>query len=200
MIVSVIITLIIVYFSKKSNPHKADQQFKKWQLFSSALFSLGHGLNDAQKVMGIIGAAVIYYHVNMIGGTDVYATMESANRFNHFTTDYIWVPLVSFLAIGLGTMSGGWKIVKTMGTRITKVTPLEGVSAETAGAITLFLTDHLGIPVIYYTHHYRFYYWCRTYQKSFCSKMGSYHQFTLGMGNYYSYQCSYCRLYRAILV
>ncbi len=59
MIVSVIITLIIVYFSKKSNPHKADQQFKKWQLFSSALFSLGHGLNDAQKVMGIIGAAVI---------------------------------------------------------------------------------------------------------------------------------------------
>jgi len=147
MIVSVIITLIIVYFSKKSNPHKADQQFKKWQLFSSALFSLGHGLNDAQKVMGIIGAAVIYYHVNMIGGTDVYATMESADRFNHFTTDYIWVPFVSFLAIGLGTMSGGWKIVKTMGTRITKVTPLEGVSAETAGAITLFLTDHLGIPV-----------------------------------------------------
>ena len=147
MIVSVIITLIIVYFSKKSNPHKADQQFKKWQLFSSALFSLGHGLNDAQKVMGIIGAAVIYYHVNMIGGTDVYATMESSDRFNHFTTDYIWVPFVSFLAIGLGTMSGGWKIVKTMGTRITKVTPLEGVSAETAGAITLFLTDHLGIPV-----------------------------------------------------
>lgn len=147
MIVSVIITLIIVYFSKKSNPHKADQQFKKWQLFSSALFSLGHGLNDAQKVMGIIGAAVIYYHVNMIGGTDVYATMESVDRFNHFITDYIWVPFVSFLAIGLGTMSGGWKIVKTMGTRITKVTPLEGVSAETAGAITLFLTDHLGIPV-----------------------------------------------------
>jgi phosphate/sulfate permease len=60
---------------------------------------------------------------------------------------FIWVPFVSFLAIGLGTMSGGWKIVKTMGTRITKVTPLEGVSAETAGAITLFLTDHLGIPV-----------------------------------------------------
>ena len=147
MIISVIITLIIVYFSKNSNPHKADQHFKKWQLFSSALFSLGHGLNDAQKVMGIIGAAVIYYHVNMIGGTDVYAIMESSKRFNHFSQDYIWVPFVSFLAIGLGTMSGGWKIVKTMGTRITKVTPLEGVSAETAGAITLFLTDHLGIPV-----------------------------------------------------
>jgi PiT family inorganic phosphate transporter len=147
MIVSVIITLIIVFFAKDTNPHKADQHFKKWQLFSSALFSLGHGLNDAQKVMGIIGAAVIYYHVNMIGGSDPYALMESKERFNFFAKDYIWVPFVSFLAIGLGTMSGGWKIVKTMGTRITKVTPLEGVSAETAGAITLFLTDHLGIPV-----------------------------------------------------
>ena len=147
MFISVIITLIIVFFSKNSNPHKADQHFKKWQLFSSALFSLGHGLNDAQKVMGIIGAAVIYYHVNMIGGIDPYALMESSKRFTHFSQDYIWVPFVSFLAIGLGTMSGGWKIVKTMGTRITKVTPLEGVSAETAGAITLFLTDHLGIPV-----------------------------------------------------
>ena len=147
MIVSIIITLIIVNMAKKSNPVKADKQFKKWQLFSSALFSLGHGLNDAQKVMGIIGAAVIYYHVSIIGGTDEYAMMDSADRFKHFTTDYIWVPFVSFLAIGLGTMSGGWKIVKTMGTRITKVTPLEGVSAESAGAITLFLTDHLGIPV-----------------------------------------------------
>lgn len=147
MMVSVIITLIIVNLAKNTNPHKADNQFKKWQLFSSALFSLGHGLNDAQKVMGIIGAAVIYYHVTMIGGNDPYALMDSSERFKHFSTDYIWVPFVSFLAIGLGTMSGGWKIVKTMGTRITKVTPLEGVSAETAGAITLFLTDHLGIPV-----------------------------------------------------
>lgn len=147
MLVSVIITLIIVNFAKNSNPRKADVQFKKWQLVSSALFSLGHGLNDAQKVMGIIGAAVIYYHVTLIGGTDEYALMDSADRFKHFTTDYIWVPFVSFLAIGLGTMSGGWKIVKTMGTKITKVTPLEGVSAESAGAITLFITDHLGIPV-----------------------------------------------------
>lgn len=147
MIVSIIITLIIVNVARKSNPVKADKQFKKWQLVSSALFSLGHGLNDAQKVMGIIGAAVIFYHVNLIGGNDVYAMMESKERFNFFAKDYIWVPFVSFLAIGLGTMSGGWKIVKTMGTRITKVTPLEGVSAETAGAITLFLTDHLGIPV-----------------------------------------------------
>ena len=146
-LVSIIITLIIVNLAKKSNPVKADNQFKKWQLVSSALFSLGHGLNDAQKVMGIIGAAVIFYHVNMVGGNDPYALLPHAERFNYFTTDYMWVPFVSFLAIALGTMSGGWKIVKTMGTKITKVTPLEGVSAETAGALTLFLTDHLGIPV-----------------------------------------------------
>lgn len=145
MVISIIITLIIIQLYKRSNPHKAERQFKKMQLVSSALFSLGHGLNDAQKVMGIIGAAVIYYHVNML--QDQYALMDAGERFNFFTEHYIWVPLVSFLAIALGTMSGGWKIIKTMGTRITKVTPLEGVSAETAGAITLFITDHFGIPV-----------------------------------------------------
>ncbi|MGC4129843.1 MAG: inorganic phosphate transporter [Bergeyella sp.] len=145
MVISIIITLIIIQIYKRTNPHKADRHFKKLQLVSSALFSLGHGLNDAQKVMGIIGAAVIFYHVNML--QDSYALMESSERFDHFTKHYIWVPLVSFLAIALGTMSGGWKIIKTMGTRITKVTPLEGVSAETAGAITLFITDHFGIPV-----------------------------------------------------
>ncbi|WP_407480924.1 inorganic phosphate transporter [Elizabethkingia meningoseptica] len=146
MLISIIITLIIVHLYKKSNPHKADKAFKKLQLVSSALFSLGHGLNDAQKVMGIIGAALIYYHVEMLHDP-IYVNMESAARFGYFTEHYLWVPLVSFLAIGLGTMSGGWKIIKTMGTKITKVTPLEGVSAETAGAITLFITDHFGIPV-----------------------------------------------------
>lgn len=146
MIISIIITLIIVHLYKKSNPHKADKSFKRLQLVSSALFSLGHGLNDAQKVMGIIGAALIYYHVNMLQDP-VYLNIESAERFNYFAEHYMWVPLVSFVAIALGTMSGGWKIIKTMGTKITKVTPLEGVSAETAGAITLFITDHFGIPV-----------------------------------------------------
>jgi len=146
MVISIIITLIIVHLYKKSNPHKADKSFKRLQLVSSALFSLGHGLNDAQKVMGIIGAALIYYHVNMLQDP-VYLNIETAERFNYFAEHYMWVPLVSFIAIALGTMSGGWKIIKTMGTKITKVTPLEGVSAETAGAITLFITDHFGIPV-----------------------------------------------------
>jgi len=146
MFISTVITLIIINLYKNSNPHRADKAFKKLQLVSSALFSLGHGLNDAQKVMGIIGAAMIYYHVNMLHDP-VYLDMDSSERFGYFTQHYIWVPLVSFLAIGIGTMSGGWKIIKTMGTKITKVSSLEGVSAETSGAITLFITDHFGIPV-----------------------------------------------------
>ncbi|TXF75013.1 inorganic phosphate transporter [Chryseobacterium sp.] len=145
-IISIIITLIIVNIAKKTSPRKADTVFRKLQLFSSALFSLGHGTNDAQKVMGIIGAAVIFYHVQMLHDP-VYLALDGKHQFSFFVEHYWWVPFTSFLMIALGTMSGGWKIVKTMGTRITKVTPLEGVSAETAGAITLFITEHFGIPV-----------------------------------------------------
>ncbi len=137
MMIAFIITIIIVHLCKRANPYKAETWFKRLQLVSSAAFSLGHGGNDAQKVMGIIGAAIIYYE----------STLGVQMSFNEFVVHYSWVPFCSFLAIGLGTMSGGWKIVKTMGTRITKVSPLEGVSAETAGAITLFLTEKLGIPV-----------------------------------------------------
>jgi len=137
MVVALIITVVIVNLCKRANPYKADSWFRRMQLVSSALFSLGHGGNDAQKVMGIIGAAFIYYEKSK-GNTVTFTEFVNAN---------LWVPLASFVAIAIGTMSGGWKIVKTMGTRITKVTPLEGVSAETAGAATLYLTEHLGIPV-----------------------------------------------------
>ena len=137
MIIAYIITVIILHICKKAIPHKADKWFRRLQLLSSALFSLGHGGNDAQKVMGIIGAAIIY-HENTLG-----VKMD----FNTFVNVYWWVPLASFTAIALGTLSGGWKIVKTMGTRITKVTPLEGVAAETAGAATLYLAEHRAIPV-----------------------------------------------------
>jgi PiT family inorganic phosphate transporter len=137
MIMAFIITVIIVNICRKANPYKADTWFRRLQLVSSALFSLGHGGNDAQKVMGIIGAAFIYYE----------KSKGHVLTFNEFVDHNMWVPIASFTAIAIGTMSGGWKIVKTMGTRITKVTPLEGVSAETAGAATLYLTEHLGIPV-----------------------------------------------------
>jgi len=137
MIIAFFITILIVHLFKKSNPYKADGWFKRLQLLSSAAFSIGHGGNDAQKVMGLIGAAVIYYENSKGNHLD----------FKQFVVDYSWVPFTSFLCIALGTLSGGWKIVKTMGTKITKVTPLEGVAAETAGAITLFLTEHFKIPV-----------------------------------------------------
>ncbi len=124
--------LIFIYNEKIKEPtaSRTGNMFKKLQLLSSAAFSIGHGGNDAQKVMGIIAAALIA-HGDIV---DIKAMPD-------------WVPLSCYLAIGIGTLSGGWKIVKTMGTKITKVTPLEGVSAETAGATTLFLTEQMGIPV-----------------------------------------------------
>jgi len=145
MFIAYFITILIMNICRRSSHKKAEKWFKRLQLVSSALFSLGHGGNDAQKVMGIIGAAVIFYHVQQ-GDTE---WINAQDKFNFFAHHEYWgiIPFISFLVIGLGTMSGGWKIVKTMGTKITKVTPLEGVSAETAGAMTLYLTEFLGIPV-----------------------------------------------------
>ncbi len=148
MIVAFIITVIILNICRKANPYKADRWFKRLQLVSSAAFSIGHGANDAQKVMGVIAAAVLVY----VGATyanpaDIPAWLHIDMRGGKIHDIPLWVKAGCYTAIGLGTMSGGWKIVKTMGTRITKVTPLEGVAAETAGAITLFLTHHLGVPV-----------------------------------------------------
>lgn len=124
--------LIFIYNEKIKQPtaSRTGNMFKRLQLLSSAAFSVGHGGNDAQKVMGIIAAALV------ANGSIV--DIKSMPD---------WVPISCYLAIGLGTLSGGWKIVKTMGTKITKVTPLEGVSAETAGATTLFVTEQMGIPV-----------------------------------------------------
>jgi PiT family inorganic phosphate transporter len=129
-VVAFIITILIVNIFQKSNPYRAESWFRRLQLASSALLSLGHGGNDAQKVLGIIAAAMVAH-----GDLD---------NIRHLPN---WVPAACFTAIALGTISGGWRIVRTMGTRITKVSPLEGVCAETAGAITLFLTQTLGIPV-----------------------------------------------------
>jgi PiT family inorganic phosphate transporter len=129
---SLLFILVYLYVEKYKTPtaYSVANMFKKLQLFSSAAFSIGHGGNDAQKVMGIIGAALI-----ASGSIQDFASLPN------------WVPIACYLAIGLGTMSGGWKIVKTMGSKITKVTPLEGVAAETAGAFTLFFTGQMGIPV-----------------------------------------------------
>ncbi|RYZ21757.1 MAG: inorganic phosphate transporter [Chitinophagaceae bacterium] len=132
VVIFVIFFLGFFYVDKMRKPSAARKQnmFKKLQLLSSAIFSIGHGGNDAQKVMGIIAAAMVAE--GML--PDVKAMPD-------------WIPLACYSAIALGTMSGGWKIIKTMGTKITKVTPLEGVAAETSGALTLFATEQMGIPV-----------------------------------------------------
>lgn len=153
MIVASTITIIIVNICKNANPSKANRWFKRLQLVSSALFSIGHGGNDAQKVMGIISAALLVYvaQLNELGEQiPAWANIVQETGANgKLVIKHIpnWIPAACYSAIGLGTMMGGWKIVKTMGTKITKVTPLEGVSAETAGALTLFMTEKMGIPV-----------------------------------------------------
>lgn len=152
MIMAYFITVIIINICRYANPSKAEWWFKKLQLVSSALFSLGHGGNDAQKVMGIIAAAIIVYLKDANLSVDTmtawlhvgYTVIDGKVKINHIPE---WIPIACYTAIAAGTMSGGWKIVKTMGTKITKVTPLEGVAAETAGAITLFMTEHFKIPV-----------------------------------------------------
>ena len=132
ILLALILTIMAVFtfFLNTLNANRSNQWFRRLQLVSSAAFSIGHGGNDAQKVMGIITAALI-----------------AGGNITEFGQMPFWVPLACYAAIGIGTMSGGWKIVKTMGTRITKVTPFEGVAAETAGAITLFVTEALKIPV-----------------------------------------------------
>jgi PiT family inorganic phosphate transporter len=229
MLLAYFITILILHLCKRTNPSKADSWFKKLQLVSSAAFSLGHGSNDAQKVMGIIAAAILVFNAQQkkLGHENHISTWNDVQKFYKIDTAYyalnetklmadtingkafwiadakmfehkgkakskhdlaikdfdllksinkngklcfgapqesfvkvetfkpkseiaqipVWIQYACFLAIGLGTLSGGWKIIKTMGTKITKVTPLEGVAAETAGAITLYATQALGIPV-----------------------------------------------------
>jgi PiT family inorganic phosphate transporter len=137
LIFGFLITLITVNLARKARPAKAEKWFKRLQLVSSGALSLAHGGGDSQKTMGLILTAIWFYNKSVHGSTTAIHDMPMPE----------WLPLACYSAIALGTMSGGWRIVKTMGTRITKVTPLEGVCAETAGALTIFLTIISGIPV-----------------------------------------------------
>ncbi len=130
MIISFIISGIVLRICRNSPPTKIDKYFRQLQLLSAASFSLGHGGNDAQKSMGIIWVALI--------------VTGHATKADPIA---LWIVLSCHAAIALGTMFGGWRIVKTMGQRITKLKPFEGFCAESAGAITLFGATALGIPV-----------------------------------------------------
>jgi PiT family inorganic phosphate transporter len=122
--------VLVFWLFRRSTPLRVDSWFRRGQLVSAALYSLGHGGNDAQKTMGII--AVLLY-ANGFLGSEFYVPF--------------WVVLACHAAMGFGTLTGGWRIVRTMGLRITKLKPVGGFCAETGGAITLFLATHLGVPV-----------------------------------------------------
>jgi inorganic phosphate transporter, PiT family len=130
MVLSFLISSLVVYLFRNFTPSNVDKIFRRLQLISSSTLSLGHGGNDAQKSMGIIWAALI------VSGL---ATKNDPIA--------LWIILSCQSAIALGTLFGGWRIVKTMGQKITKVKPFEGFCSETAGALTLFGATHFGIPV-----------------------------------------------------
>jgi PiT family inorganic phosphate transporter len=130
MLVALVLVLIISWLFRRTSANAADRIFRRTQLFTAALYSLGHGGNDAQKTMGII--AVLLYSQGLLGG--------------HFHVPF-WVVLSCQAAMGLGTLMGGWRIVHTMGSKITRLTPPQGVCAELGGSIMLFSATWLGIPV-----------------------------------------------------
>jgi len=153
LIIGFIIQVAIIWLFKRSNPQRAAKLFKRGQLLTSALVSLGHGGSDSQKVVGIISAAMLIYIAYLQSkGLDVPAWAHVTEKMNEAGKMQLhvpeWIPMTCYAAIGFGTMIGGWRIVKTMGTKITKVTPMEGCAAELSGAITLFgVSQGLGIPV-----------------------------------------------------
>ncbi|HTI67255.1 MAG TPA: inorganic phosphate transporter [Caulobacteraceae bacterium] len=129
-LLALLLVLLVSWLFVRANPAAADRTFRGLQFVSASFYSLGHGGNDAQKTMGII-AVLLYAHGQLQGGFHV----------------PLWVVLSCQAAMGLGTLLGGWRIVHTMGSRITRLSPMQGFCAETGGAITLFLATHLGVPV-----------------------------------------------------
>jgi len=130
MILGLTLMILVLQLFRRAHPAKMDHVFRKLQLFSAATYSLGHGMNDAQKTMGIIAMAL--YSQGLLGPT--------------FHIPF-WVVVACYTVIALGTVSGGWRIVKTMGTRITKLRPMGGFCAETAAAISIIGASMAGIPV-----------------------------------------------------
>ncbi len=130
MLMSYLITIIVLHIVRKRSPSGVDKHFRRLQLLSASAFSLGHGGNDAQKSMGIIWVA-----------------LYAMGKVPRDSDPALWIVLSCHAAIALGTLFGGWRIVKTMGQKITKLKPFEGFCAETAGAVTLFMATVLGIPV-----------------------------------------------------
>ena len=129
MTLALLLAIAIFWLFQHTSPQRVDRHFRKAQLVSAALYSLGHGTNDAQKTMGIMAGVLV-----------------TAGYLKTFEIP-LWVVLAAHAAIALGTLSGGWRIIHTMGSKITRLQPVGGFAAETAGAITLFIASSLGVPV-----------------------------------------------------
>jgi len=129
MVLGFVLMVLVLWLFHRTSPSRVDRSFRRLQLLSAAAYSLGHGGNDAQKTMGII-AGVLF----------------AGGYISEFRID-LWVILSAHAAISLGTLSGGWRIIHTMGSKITKLQPVGGFAAETAGAISLFTATHFGVPV-----------------------------------------------------
>jgi inorganic phosphate transporter, PiT family len=129
-VLALLLVLAVSWTFVRATPFAVDSSFRSLQFASAALYSLGHGGNDAQKTMGII--AVLLYSQGLLG--------------QEFHVPF-WVVIACHAAMGLGTLIGGWRIVRTMGSKITRLTPMQGFCAETGGAMTLFMATHLGVPV-----------------------------------------------------
>lgn len=147
MVFSYLLSVLLLWIFKSSNPFRLKRWFKAGQLLSSALFSIGHGGNDAQKVMGIITATLLVYFKTTAPGNIPEWAHITFNAAGKIHTIPLWIVFGCYTAIACGTLMGGWRIIKTMGGKITKLTPFEGVAAEGAGAIMLFGTEAFGIPV-----------------------------------------------------
>jgi len=137
------LTVALSWLLRYRRPGPVDRAFRKLQLLSAALYSLSHGANDAQKTMGVVVGLLVATQAHFVGKTGWLSHLHVV------TADHIplWVEMTAYTAIALGTAMGGWRIVKTMGSRITKLRPFGGFCAETAGGISVLIASHLGVPV-----------------------------------------------------
>jgi PiT family inorganic phosphate transporter len=141
------IFIIVAWIFRRSTPSRVDQSFRRLQLLSAAIYSLGHGGNDAQKTMGIIVLLLTVAGHGALAAPDPHSWTNSLNIFGHHHTVAWWIILSCNGAIALGTMFGGWRIVKTMGSGITRLQPVGGFCAESAAAFTIIGATRLGIPI-----------------------------------------------------
>ena len=143
MLIALLLTVGLSWLLRRAPPGPVDRIFRRLQLLSAALYSLSHGANDAQKTMGIIVSLLVSTQASFVNQTGWLSNLYLPSA-DHIP---LWIVLSAHTAIALGTAAGGWRIVKTMGTRITRLRPFGGFCAETAGGITVLLASNLGVPV-----------------------------------------------------